>query len=136
MKRGHQNKIKKTDTLSGPVVVIGNGMVGHRFCRSFRALDVETPVIVLGKEPEPAYDRVNLTRLVTEPRHEALYLDDRIGNFLPGKEADFVVLDPAGASMTARRTAAATTVEEALFALLTLGDDRNVAATFVRGMAA
>ena len=63
------------DSLSDPVIVIGNGMVGHRFCRSFRSLDASTPVIVLGREPEPAYDRVNLTRLVSEPRHESLYLD-------------------------------------------------------------
>ncbi len=63
------------DSPSDPVIVIGNGMVGHRFCRSFRSLDASTPVIVLGREPEPAYDRVNLTRLVAEPRHESLYLD-------------------------------------------------------------
>lgn len=73
--------------------------------------------------------------LATLGAAEALYLDDRIGNFLPGKEADFVVLDPAGSSMTARRTAAAETIEEVLFALLTLGDDRNVAATLVQGEA-
>ena len=73
--------------------------------------------------------------LATLGAAEALYLDDRIGNFEPGKEADFVVLDPAGSSMTARRTIAAETVEEALFALLMLGDDRNVAATFVHGKA-
>ncbi len=58
-----------------PVVVIGNGMVGHRFCRSLRKHDATTPVIVLGREHEPAYDRVNLTRLVSEPRRESLYLD-------------------------------------------------------------
>ena len=73
--------------------------------------------------------------LATLGAAEALYLDDRIGNLQPGKEADFVVLDPAGSSMTARRAMAAETVEEALFALLMLGDDRNVAATFVHGKA-
>ena len=73
--------------------------------------------------------------LATLGAAEALYLDDRIGNFEPGKEADFVVLDPDGSSLTARRMTAAQTVEEALFALLTLGDDRNVAATFVHGKA-
>lgn len=71
--------------------------------------------------------------LATLGAAEALYLDDRIGNFLPGKEADFVVLDPDASRLTARRTAAAETIEEAFFALLTLADDRHVEATFVRG---
>jgi len=71
--------------------------------------------------------------LATLGAAEALYLDDRIGNFLPGKEADFVVLDPGATSLTARRTAVAETIEERFFALLTLADDRHVAQTFVRG---
>ncbi len=71
--------------------------------------------------------------LATLGAAEALYLDDKIGNFLPGREADFVVLDPDGSRLTARRTAAAETIEEAFFALLTLADDRHVEATFVRG---
>ncbi len=71
--------------------------------------------------------------LATLGAAEALYLDDCIGNFLPGKEADFVVLDPTGSSLTARRVAAADTVDEKLFALIMLGDDRNIAATYVRG---
>jgi len=71
--------------------------------------------------------------LATLGAAEALYLDDKIGNFLPGKEADFVVLDPDGSSLTARRTAATDTIEEVLFALLTLADDRHIEATFVRG---
>ncbi len=71
--------------------------------------------------------------LATLGAAEALYLDDRIGNFLAGKEADFVVLDPDASSLTARRTAAAETIEEAFFALLTLADERHVASTYVRG---
>ncbi len=64
---------------------------------------------------------------------EALYLDDKIGNFETGKEADFVVLDPGASSITARRSNAASTIEEKLFALMMLADDRNVAATFING---
>ena len=73
--------------------------------------------------------------LATLGAAEALYLDDAIGNFLPGKEADFVVLDPDGSSLTARRTSTAETIEEAFFALLTLADERHVAATFINGSA-
>lgn len=71
--------------------------------------------------------------LATLGAAEALYLDDRIGNFRPGKEADFVVLDFAGTRLTARRTAAATTIEEKLFALMTLADDRHICATYIAG---
>jgi guanine deaminase len=63
----------------------------------------------------------------------SLYLDDRIGNFMPGKEADFVVLDPRATPLLARRSAACATLEERLFALMMLGDDRAVAATHVMG---
>jgi len=73
--------------------------------------------------------------LATLGAAEALYLDDKIGNFEKGKEADFVVLDYAGSNLTARRIAAAETIEEKLFALMTLADDRNIAATYVNGVA-
>jgi guanine deaminase len=73
--------------------------------------------------------------LATLGAAEALYLGDHIGNFLPGKEADFVVLDPNATSLTARRIAAAESIEESFFALLTLADDRHVAATYIRGTA-
>lgn len=63
----------------------------------------------------------------------ALYLDDRIGNFAPGKEADFVVLDPAATPLLARRSHASRTAWEQLFALIVLGDDRSVAATYALG---
>ena len=71
--------------------------------------------------------------LATLGAAEALYLDDRIGNFAKGKEADFVVLDPAGTSISAHRTALASSISELLFALIVLGDDRNVAATYLQG---
>lgn len=71
--------------------------------------------------------------LATLGAAETLYLEDKLGNFEQGKEADFAVLDFEGSNITARRTAAATTIEEKLFALLTLADDRNIAATYVNG---
>ena len=45
--------------------------------------------------------------LATLGAAEALYLDDRIGNFEVGKEADFIVLDPQGTTLSAHRTALA-----------------------------
>jgi len=64
---------------------------------------------------------------------KALCLDDKIGNFAHGKEADFVVLDAAGAPMLERRLSSSTDIAEKLFALLVMGDDRAVAATYLMG---
>jgi guanine deaminase len=63
----------------------------------------------------------------------SLYLDGQIGNFTPGKEADFVVLDLQATPLLARRIANTTTLTERLFVLMMLGDDRTVAATHVLG---
>jgi guanine deaminase len=64
---------------------------------------------------------------------ECLSLDDKVGSFRIGHEADCVVLDFAATPVLARRTEVAKTLEERLFALMMLGDDRAVAETYVLG---
>jgi guanine deaminase len=71
--------------------------------------------------------------LATLGAARALRLEQHVGNLLPGKEADFVVLDPAAQSITARRAARAESLDEMLFAMIMLGDARNVAASYVAG---
>ena len=71
--------------------------------------------------------------LATLGAAEALGLDDCIGNLQVGKEADFIVLDSAGSNITARRAQTTTSIDELLFALIFLGDDRNIAATYLQG---
>ncbi len=66
----------------------------------------------------------------------SLYLDHRIGNFAPGKEADFVVIDPHATALMTRRMAGARTLAERLFVLMMLGDDRCIAHTHILGEAA
>ncbi|AMV38400.1 nitrite reductase large subunit NirB [Planctomyces sp. SH-PL62] len=46
------------------VVVVGNGMVGHRFCERLVALDLERRyrIVTFCEEARPAYDRVNLSK--------------------------------------------------------------------------
>jgi len=72
----------------------------------------------------------------------SLYLDDRIGNFDVGKEADFVVLDwSAGQRATAWQTSRIVehglkTMDQAsklLFSIMILGDDRSVDQTWIMG---
>lgn len=64
----------------------------------------------------------------------ALYLDDRLGNFLPGKDADFLVLDYNATPLISYRMQQARSLEERLFALTILGDDRAVKETFAAGV--
>jgi guanine deaminase len=71
--------------------------------------------------------------LATQGAAEAIGLNDVIGNFEKGKEADFIVLDSSASSITARRTASAETLDEMLFALIFLGDDRNISSTYIMG---
>ena len=71
--------------------------------------------------------------LATRGGARSLYLDDRIGSFDTGREADLVVLDPAATPLLARRTAVATTLAERLFGIMLRGDDRAVAATHILG---
>lgn len=63
----------------------------------------------------------------------ALYLDDRIGNFASGKDADFVVLDYRATPLLGYRLDQAKDLAERLFALMMLGDDRAVKETFAAG---
>ena len=64
----------------------------------------------------------------------SLYLDDRIGNLQPGKDADFVVLDYKATPLIDYRLSQTKTLQEKLFALMILGDDRAVKETFAAGV--
>jgi len=61
----------------------------------------------------------------------ALDLEGVVGNLLPGCEADFVVLNPKATPLLARRTAQAGSLDELLFALIVLGDDRVIEKTVI-----
>jgi nitrite reductase (NADH) large subunit len=43
------------------IIVVGNGMVGYKFCEKLRAVSKEYQITVYGEEPRPAYDRVHLS---------------------------------------------------------------------------
>jgi len=54
-----------------------------------------------------------------------------VGNLLPGCEADFVVLNPQATPLLARKTALASNLDELLFSLIVLGDDRLIEKTVI-----
>ncbi len=71
--------------------------------------------------------------LATLGAARSMRLEDTIGSFQPGLEADFVVLDREATPLLARRTGHCDSLEELLFALALLGDDRTIAATYSGG---
>jgi guanine deaminase len=71
--------------------------------------------------------------LATLAGARALGLDDRIGRFAVGAEADFIVLDLRATPLITRRTASSRTLAEKLRVLITLGDDRAISRTYILG---
>jgi guanine deaminase len=71
--------------------------------------------------------------LATLGAARSMQLEGTIGNFVPGTEADFIVLDLQATPLLARRTARTDTLEELLFAVALLGDDRTIGATYAAG---
>ena len=66
---------------------------------------------------------------------QALGLDGVVGNLQVGCEADFIVLNPRCTPLLARRTQSANSLDELLFAMIVLGDDRLVERTVIAGVA-
>lgn len=58
------------------IVVIGNGMVGHKFCEKLLAKTDVFKLIVFGEESIRAYDRVHLTDYFKKSGVNDLYLSD------------------------------------------------------------
>lgn len=58
------------------VIVIGNGMVGYKFCEKFvsKPSSDEYKLMVFGEEPRPAYDRVHLSAYFENQNANALEL--------------------------------------------------------------
>lgn len=63
----------------------------------------------------------------------ALHIDSETGNLGLGKYADIVVLDARATPILAARDELSQSIEDVLFALALLGDDRCVRATYVAG---
>jgi len=64
---------------------------------------------------------------------KALRLEDKVGNLQAGTEADFVILDFNATPLLSYRMKQTSSIEEKLFVLMTLGDDRAVSETYAAG---
>lgn len=56
------------------IIVVGNGMVGYKFCEKFVAQNENKAfkITVFGEEPRPAYDRVHLSEFFESQNAKAL----------------------------------------------------------------
>ena len=114
----------------GVRVGLGTDVGGGTSFSQLRTLDEAYKVAQLaGQKLSP----LAAFHLATLGGARSLYLDDRIGNFLPGKEADFVVIYPAATPLLARRMKHASGLQDILFALMMLADDRAIAETWLMG---
>jgi guanine deaminase len=74
-----------------------------------------------------------LFHMATRGNAERLRLTDEVGSLDEGKWADIVVIDPKATDVLASRQELSQSLEDMLFALAILGDDRTIRATYVAG---
>jgi nitrite reductase (NADH) large subunit len=102
------------------VVVIGCGMVSHRFCE--RLVDYDTDreheIVVIGEEPRPAYDRVELTSYLGGRTAVELLLAD--SSWYAERRIRLLIGQPAIAIDRERRVVVAGSSEELPYEVLVL----------------
>jgi guanine deaminase len=74
--------------------------------------------------------------LITLGGARGLSIDDKVGNFEKGKEADFVVLDMKCTELIEYRMARTQNLFEKLFVIMMMGDDRFIKETRLMGQCA
>jgi guanine deaminase len=74
-----------------------------------------------------------LFHLATRRNSDILRLGGEVGALDAGKWADIVVIDPRATDVLASRQELSQSLEDVLFALMILGDDRAIRATYVAG---
>ena len=89
-------------------------------------------VLALRGERLPALEAFHM---LTRGNAEAMGLGALVGQIADGFEADITVLDSRATAPLSRRMDRAETLEEELFALMMLGDERSTVATYVAGRA-
>ena len=80
-------------------------------------------------------DPVKAFYLTTLAAAKVLNMDDSIGNFEVDKEADFIVLDLSATELITEKLKVAKDINDILFSLMTLGDDRLIKEVYILGQA-
>ena len=123
--------LARTRQAQRPVTVaLATDVGGGTSYSLLRTLGEGYKVLQLGNQNLPALQAFYMATLGNA---RALQLEGTIGDFLPGREADVIVLDAGATEAMAHRMETISSLEEELFLLMTLGDDRSIAATYVAG---
>jgi guanine deaminase len=125
MSMQHLRKPERPVTL-GLATDIGGGTNYSMLATMGEAYKVQ---MLTGYKPTAA----QLFHMATRGNAERLHLDDQIGSIEIGKWADLTVLDPRATPVLASRHELSQSLEDVLFSLAILGDDRAVHATYVAG---
>lgn len=96
----------------------------------FAVMDDAYKVSMLNSVKLPSMIRWYLSTLGAA---RALQLNDKIGTFQKGKEADFIVIDPDASTYLKYRREKVSDIFELLFILMTLGSEENIKATYIMG---
>lgn len=121
LKRAEENDIR---------VSIGTDSGAGTSFSQFQSLNEAYKIMQLQGEKFSAFQGLYLATLGGA---RSLSLEDKIGNFSKGKEADFVVLNWAATELQELRFKHSIDLEDKLFALMMLADDRNVDSTYLAG---
>jgi len=115
---------------SGIAVGLGTDVGAGTSFSMLKTMAEAYKVLHLKHQPLPAYRALYLATLGGA---KALDLESKVGNLEPGKEADFIVLNTDSTSLIERRTSQAQDLHSKLFALVMLGDERTISATYCFG---
>jgi guanine deaminase len=116
---------------AGAAVALGSDVGGGTSFSMLRTMHEARKVAQMRRLP---FDALDGFYLATLGGAQALGLQDKIGSFERGREADFVVLQPDATPLLARRMAQAESLESRLFLLMMLGDERAIEATYIQGV--
>jgi guanine deaminase len=114
----------------GICVGAGSDVGGGTSLSMLRTLGDGYKVLQLNKQALAPFDGLYLATLGAA---RALYLDNAIGNFVEGNDADFVALDESRTTIVQRQWGSQADIAAKLFTTFNIDSDGCVAGSFVKG---
>ncbi|ATF95363.1 Guanine deaminase [Cedecea neteri] len=130
LEQSQKNQVKTglgTDVGGGTSLSMLKVMGGAYNVTQLRKAFTETPENIHPLDPMENW------YMATLGGARALSLDHVIGSFTPGKEADFIVINPQSDNALKIRTENSKSVESKIFAIEMMGDDRTIEHTYIMG---
>lgn len=121
----YERALKYTDRIT-----VGTDWGAGDSLSMFAVLDDVYKVSMLNNQKIPSMHR---WFMATFGAAKSLQLDDKIGNFAKGKEADFIIIDADATPFLKYRCENVNDIFELLFVLMTVGGEQNISATYIMG---